>query len=100
VGEAPAVVAAAAVVPPRLIRAPRVDYPALARRHRRTAVVEVELTVNAEGKVTAADRVGPPAGLGFDEAAREAAFSARFAPGTRGGVPVEMKTRLTVRFEL
>jgi TonB family protein len=90
---------AAVVVPPRLLQAPRLAYPPLARSMRRAATIELLLTVDASGAVIAAVPTGPPAGLGFDDAARQAGLSAKFAPGTRDGVPVEMQTRLTIRFQ-
>jgi TonB family protein len=72
----------------------------MARRLQRTAVVELLLTVGPDGRVTAAQVVSPERGLGFDEAARQAGLSAQYAPGTEGGRPIEMKTRLAIRFEL
>jgi TonB family protein len=88
------------VVPPRLLQAPRVNYPPMARNRRREATVELRLTVDATGRVVAAEPTGAPAGFGFDEAAREAGMSARFAPGTHDGVAAEMETRLAIRFQL
>ncbi len=58
------------------------------------------MRVDTEGRVLAVESVGPPAGFGFDESAREAALSARFRPGRRDGVAVEMETRLAIRFLL
>ena len=97
---ATAVNAAPVIVLPRLVRAPRIDYPPIARRLERTAVVELLLTVSPEGRVTAVEPVGPPRGLGFDDAARQAGLSAQYAPGTEDGRPIEMKTRLSIRFQL
>lgn len=88
------------VEPPQLLRAVRPDYPPVARARRRMATVELKVRVDAAGKVIAAEPVGPPAGLGFDESAREAAFAAQFRPGRRDGVAVEMETRLAIRFLL
>ncbi|MEO8196309.1 MAG: TonB family protein [Thermoanaerobaculia bacterium] len=92
--------AEARVEPPQLVRALRPDYPPVARARRRMATVELKLRVDAAGKVIAVEPVGPPAGLGFDESAREAALSAQFRPGRRDGVAVEMETRLAIRFLL
>ena len=58
----------------------------------------VRVSVDAEGRVTAVEPVGAPRGLGFDEAARRAALSAVYRPGTRDGVPVAMQTMLEIRF--
>ena len=88
------------VEPPRLLRAIRPAYPRIARERRRAATVELLVRVDTEGRVLAVESVGPPAGFGFDESAREAALSARFRPGRRDGVAVEMETRLAIRFLL
>ena len=88
------------IEPPQLVRAIRPDYPPVARARRRMATVELKVRVDAAGKVIAAEPVGPPAGLGFDESARAAALSAQFRPGRRDGVAVEMETRLAIRFLL
>lgn len=85
---------------PALLRAIRPDYPRIARERRRMATVELNVRVDAMGKVLSAEPVGPPAGFGFDESARHAAMSARFRPGRRDGVAVEMETRLAIRFLL
>lgn len=88
------------IQPPELLRAIRPDYPRVARARRRMATVELEVRVDASGRVLSAEPVGPPAGFGFDESAREAALSAQFRPGRRDGVAVEMTTRLAIRFLL
>ncbi len=88
------------IEPPQLLRAIRPDYPRIARARRRMATVEVKVRVDASGKVLSAEPVGPPAGFGFDESAREAALSAQFRPGRRDGVAVEMEIRLAIRFLL
>ena len=72
----------------------------MARRFGREAVVDLRVRVDAAGKVVAVTAVGTPIGLGFDEAARLAAFRAIYAPGTKNGVPVAMETTLTVQFRL
>lgn len=85
---------------PQLLRADRPSYPEVARRFGREAVVDLRVRVDATGKVVAVNAIGTPIGLGFDEAARLAAFRAIYAPGTRNGVPVAMDTTLTVQFRL
>ncbi len=85
---------------PVLLRAERPAYPRIARERRKTATVELKVRVDAAGQVLEAEPVGPPAGFGFDESARQAAMSARFRPGRRDGVAVEMETRLAIRFLL
>lgn len=88
------------VEPPQLLGAIRPDYPRVARARRRMATVELKVRVDATGRVLSVEPVGPPAGFGFDESAREAALSAQFRPGRRDGVAVEMETRLAIRFLL
>ncbi len=91
---------------PARIRAPVLaeplvpSYPRVARQLRREATVELLLTVDADGRVIAAEPQGTRVGLGFEEAAQQAALKARFTPGARDGVAERMQTRLTVRFEL
>lgn len=85
---------------PQLLRFDRPAYPEMARRFQREAVVDLRVTVSASGKVVAVTPLGPPLGLGFDEAARQAAFRAVYTPGTRNGVPITMETNLSVQFRL
>lgn len=94
-----------APVPPRvtlpeLVSVPRPEYPPLARRLRRTARVELVVEIGADGRVRAARQEGPPVGLGFDEAARQAAMGAVYRPATRDGEPFPAEARLTVTFSL
>ena len=88
------------IEPPQLLRAIRPAYPPMARVRRRMATVELQVRVDAAGKVVGVAPLSPPAGFGFDESAREAALSARFRPGSRDGEAVEMETRLAIRFLL
>ncbi len=88
------------VAAPRLLSHEAPQYPERGRQFRREAVVELRVTVDASGKVTRVRAVGTPIGLGFEEAARRAAFTARYLPGLRDGVPVAMDTSLNVVFRL
>jgi vitamin B12 transporter len=88
------------VVLPMLHRASPPRYPEMAQRLRRETDVEVVVLVDESGRVIRAELPGPPAGLGFDEAAREAALRSEFLPGSRAGVPTAMETRITVQFRL
>lgn len=88
------------VVLPVLQRVPPARYPETALRLRRETQVELVVVVDERGKVVRAEVLGPPAGLGFDEAAREAALGAEFLPGSRDGVPLAMEAKLTVQFRL
>jgi TonB family protein len=72
----------------------------MALRARKEASVELRVLVDSEGRVRRVELTGPPAGFGFDPAAREAALAGRYRPGTRAGVPVEMETTLVVRFRI
>jgi TonB family protein len=95
---APAPARAAVIRPPQLLRHEPPEYPPIALRRRVEATVELRLSVDAEGRVTAVEPVGAPRGLGFDEAARRAALSAVYRPGTRDGLAVPMQTTLEIRF--
>ena len=75
-------------------------YPGTARQLGREAAVELRVLVDETGTVVRVEPAGPRAGLGFDEAARRAALSARYHPGTRDGVPVPQQVALTIAFKL
>ena len=75
-------------------------YPAAARQLGREAAVELRVLVDEAGTVVRVEPAGPRAGLGFDEAARRAALSASYRPGTRDGVPVPQEVELTIVFKL
>lgn len=85
---------------PLLRQASPPRYPEMALRLRRETQVEVVVVVDETGRVVHAEVTGPPAGMGFDEAAREAALRSEFLPGTVDGEPVAMETRITVHFRL
>ncbi|MDW7760739.1 MAG: TonB family protein [Acidobacteriota bacterium] len=88
----------AAEIRPVLLGFEPPPYPQAARLFRREATVELKLLVDENGRVLQTDIVGSPAGFGFDEAAREAAFKAVFQPGRRDGSPAVMEARLAVNF--
>jgi protein TonB len=94
----PASPPAVQVVLPRLEQAATPRYPETARRIGREADVEVRVLVDEEGRVAAVELVGPAPGLGFGEAALDAARRSRYRPGTRDGLPAAMWTTLTVSF--
>jgi periplasmic protein TonB len=89
-----------AVVPPRLLRLDPPQYPPMARRMGREATVELRVQVGANGRVTGVEELGPPAGWGFDAAARQAARAAIYEPARRDGEPIAMASRLSIRFVL
>jgi protein TonB len=86
--------------PPRLVHLDPPRYPSAARRARREATVRLQVAIDVRGRVISADPVGETMGLGFEEAAREAALRARFEPARRRGRPVPGQTSITVRFVL
>lgn len=86
--------------PPHLIDLPTPDYPQMGRRMGMEGTVELQVLVDADGRVLAADPVGDRLGMGFESAARRAAFAARFAPARVDGRPVRAETRIAIRFRL
>lgn len=88
------------VVPPQLVSHRPPVYPPLARARGLEAQIEFRVRVAPDGRVMVLEPLGPRAGNGFDEAAREAALSARYRPGTRDGEPVEMDTTLRIEFKM
>jgi protein TonB len=87
-------------VEPALVRHQPAVYPALARLRGLEGAVEFRIRVDAQGRVVYLEPLPPPAGYGFDEAARVAARSAVYRPATRDGVAVEGETRLRIEFRL
>jgi TonB family protein len=74
-------------------------YPPEALAQKLEADVVLGLTIDPEGRVTAADVV-EPAGHGFDEAARDAALRFRFTPAMRGNTPVAVRILYKYTFRL
>ncbi|MFP5285658.1 MAG: TonB family protein, partial [Thermoanaerobaculia bacterium] len=74
-------------------------YPAPAQRLNKAADVDIKVLVDENGRVVDAQRSGPKAGFGFDEAALEAARRAQFNPATKDGVRVKMWYTLRVKFQ-
>jgi protein TonB len=86
--------------PPRLVSLPRPEYPPLELRFGREGTVNLQVVVDADGHVISAEPVGERLGIGFESAARRAAFRARFEPARRNGQPVAGETRIAIRFAL
>ncbi|HET9765656.1 MAG TPA: TonB family protein [Thermoanaerobaculia bacterium] len=86
--------------PPRLLYLPTPEYPTFAMRARREGVVNLQVMVSSSGRVLSAEPVGERLGMGFEPAARRAAFNARFEPARRNGEAVEAETRIAIRFRL
>ena len=86
------------VVAPRILFRPAARYPTMARRLNRAAEVVVRVLVDEKGKVERAERIGGEVGLGFDDAAVEAARHSAYEPATKDGVRVKMWTTMKVNF--
>ena len=86
--------------PPRLVYLPTPEYPRLGLRMQQEGTVSLQVLVSASGRVLSAEPVGERLGMGFEAAARRAAFNARFEPARRNGEPVEGETRIAIRFRL
>jgi protein TonB len=92
--------AIASYEPPRMVYLPTPEYPVLGQRMGREGTVTLQVLVGANGRVLAAEPVGERLGMGFEAAARRAAFNARFEPARRNGEPVEGEARIAIRFRL
>jgi len=87
------------VVPPKLVRFENAPYPEAAQKAGIQGDVVLKLSIDAEGKVTAAE-VTQPAGHGFDEAAQAAALKFEFEPATRDGKAIPAKILYKYSFTL
>lgn len=94
--------APAPITPPVLKTFKEATYPEDARKDDIEAEVTMEIDIDAEGKVEGVTVVVPadPPGLGFDEAAREAAFGFEFEPAREGETPVPVRITYKYRFAL
>ena len=91
----------AGVVPPQLVSFPKPAYPPMARTLRAEGVVVVSVLVDENGQVQEVKMAEPIAKkVGLNEAALEAARSARYKPATKDGIRVKMWTRLKIPFKL
>jgi len=88
------------VTPPELVSQPEVRYPAMAKKLAKEADVEVRVLVDERGNVRDATLVGKRAGFGFDQAALDAARSAKYKPALKEGVRVKMYVNMTIKFDL
>lgn len=93
----PAPVRRGEIQPAELISAPAPVFPMLARQNRVSGVVEVEATVDAQGRVTTVTAVhGNPL---LTTAAKEAVLQWRYRPALIDGRPVQAKVQVKVNFE-
>jgi TonB family protein len=89
------------VTPPVLVSVAKPEYPPVARRLRVEGVVEVEVLVDENGATSDARIVKPVRqDVGLNEAALQAARTARFQPATKDGVRVKVWFKLRVPFQL
>jgi TonB family protein len=85
--------------PVEIISKPRPLYTPEARAGKLEGEVLLEVVFSAAGAVHVV-KVVRGLGLGLDESAWQAASQIRFRPGTRDGVPVDMKGIVHIVFEL
>jgi TonB family protein len=79
---------------------PSARYPAAARGRGLKVDVHLDILVGEQGQVLeAAVREGDSSGLGFNEAAVEAALATPFQPATRWDLPGKAWTELIIQFE-
>jgi periplasmic protein TonB len=88
----------AGVQPPKVLNSVQPRYPQIARQTGRTATVQVRVLVDENGRATDTQLAGTRVGLGFDEAALDAARRTTFQAATKNGVRVKMWTNLNIRF--
>lgn len=86
--------------PPELVTFIDAPYPESAQAARREAAVQLVLTLDADGRVTAAELANAPVGDGFDEAALAAAKQFVFRPAEIDGQPAPIRIGFTYRFQL
>ena len=84
---------------PELVEFVDAEYPKEALAQGIQGTVVLKLTIDREGRVTAAELM-TPAGHGFDEAARAAALKFRYKPATRDGKPFAVKIPYAYRFTI
>lgn len=88
-----------ALTPPKLVTFVDAIYPAAAKAASLQAQVDLEMTIDATGRVTEV-RAVKPVGNGFDEAAVEAAQKFVFEPARRGDRAIPARIRYRYAFEL
>ncbi|WP_437966324.1 TonB-dependent siderophore myxochelin receptor MxcH [Sorangium sp. So ce260] len=85
--------------PPVLLSFVEADYPAAALAQGVEGTVVLRLSIEADGRVSAAD-LAQAAGHGFDEAAQAAALRFLFTPARRGDTPVASRILYAYEFRL
>jgi TonB family protein len=87
------------VTMPKLVHFESAPHPPEALKQGLEGHPVLKLTIDATGKVTAAEVV-EPAGHGFDEAAKEAALKFVYEPATRDGKPIPVQILYRYDFTL
>ncbi len=88
------------VTPPKLLRGPLPRYPPIAQRMKREANVRVSVLVDENGRVIEAHSIGSKAGMGFEQAAVDAARKTTWKAAEKNGVKVKMRLDLTIKFRI
>jgi protein TonB len=86
--------------PPRLLEGPAPAYPRIALRLQQQGSVLLELTIDADGRVSAVAVLESSGFERLDEAAREGVLAWRFEPALRDGAPVSERFRHRIEFVL
>ncbi len=84
---------------PKFLKKVIPEYPPLARKLGKQAVVVLKLYIDRWGNLKRAEVLNDP-GYGFAESALEAIKRSRFMPAVQAGVPVDSEVLLRVRFKL
>jgi protein TonB len=90
----------AAVVKPKRLAEPRLEYPPALKARGIEGDVAVLIRIGADGAVGDVRIVKSSGVAELDAAAREAAAAERFAPATRDGTPIEYTLKYTYRFRI
>lgn len=88
------------MVGPQILSKTKPHYPPNARSAGVEGIVVVGMTVSVEGGVSSAWVVSSSGNDELDQAAVDAVYSWRLAPAKRGGVPIEVNTRVSLEFKL
>ncbi|HUX10110.1 MAG TPA: TonB family protein [Terriglobia bacterium] len=75
-------------------------YPQQAKAKHLSGKVILSCVIDAEGNVTEVTEVSKPLGGGLDESAMDAVRNWKYKPATLDGVPVKVKTDVTINFTL
>jgi TonB family protein len=94
----PIVTSGGKLVSPRLVHSVPVVYPAIANSTHVEGDVEIQTTIDKNGKVISAKAISGPALL--QRAAVDAVRQWRYSPATLDGQPITMQYIVTVRFRL